>query len=650
MPRSATTNKKRQQPKGFSSGIALVMTVIFLTIMMILVTYIYSRTNSNVETTSKRINDQAAVEIGEAGIERSVWCLNNPSNTSDCPNNPNYTGETNVSFGGGTFTSTVSGSGNSRTIDVVATKTGSGGTTSKHLQVTLTTTTANVAFQYGMQTGVGGLTMKNNNKITGNVYSNGSVTGTKSLITGDVVLAVSAPAIDQQSDPSVNPLNYSSIGKTATTLWLAQSFVPSINEKVYAVDLKVAKAGTPPAATMYIYSDNGGKPGTSLYSQALSGPTDASGWENGWTQQLFSTSSSPQLSVSTTYWIVLKVNSTGNATNYWKVVRDTVDTGYTSGSTSTSTDGSTWTGAGYDSAFRIYLGGIPTTLSVNCNGSLCSDGNGIGGNAFAGTISDTNIKQHACYSSLSGTVQAGNGGSTCSGASTGAVPCDATNTIAGTGPYCHPNNPDQSPAEFPLSTAQISQMEAQATAGGTLTGNQTLTDNQTIGPKKIIGDLTITAGSGTPAKLTGTVWVSGNIYLNGTLKLDSNYGTNSGTLIADDPTDLVNSGRIIVGSAGSLLGNSNSNTYIMGLSMSTSLDETAAAIDVSNNLTAGVVYAANGAVNIQNSADIKEVTAQKIIMQNNTTITYQTGLASVVFTSGPGASWIYQAGSYQIIN
>lgn len=63
------------------------------------------------------------------------------------------------------------------------------------------------------------------------------------------------------------------------------------------------------------------------------------------------------------------------------------------------------------------------------------------------------------------------------------------------------------------------------------------------------------------------------------------------------------------------------------------------AIDIKNNLTAGVAYAPNGSVDISNNASLKEVTGQKIKLQNNATITYESGLGSVIFSGGPGGAW-----------
>ncbi|MBI3572664.1 MAG: hypothetical protein HY092_00495 [Candidatus Kerfeldbacteria bacterium] len=638
-----------QKPRHVLTGFALIMAVIFVSVITILVAVTLTRTTQRITTTSLRVNEPEATRIAESGIEKAVWCLNNPSNHTDCPGS-SFSGETNVQLGNGNYTTTVSGDNNSKTIVSTAVVQGSGGQSSRTLQVKLYTTRINPAFRYGLQSGVGGLVMKNNNKITGNVFSTGSVTGSKSLITGDVVLAKGQPTADSVSNPSVSPLNITVLGQTSTTLYLAQSFIPTVTDKIYSVDLKAAKAGTPPSATLAVYSDNNNKPGSSLYSQALSGPSDAAGWENGWTNQLFNQSTTPILSLSTKYWLVIKVSSAGSSANYWKVVRDTTDTSYTNGTSKTSSNGTVWNPAGYDSAFRVYLGGISSTLQVDCTGSLCADNNAIDGNAYAETIANnTNIAQHACYLTVSGTVKAGNGTATCANVSNGPVPCDGTNTVYNTGPYCHYGNPVVNPSPFPLSSAQIAQIESVAVNGGILNGNQTLANGQSFGPKKIIGDLTITASASTPAILTGVLWVQGNIYINGSLKLSNTYSGDSGIIVADNPSDMANSGRIVSNTSGDLLSNSNASTYIMALSTNTSISDSLPAVDIANNLTASVIYAANGEVNLQNGLNIKEITAQRMVMQNNSDITYDSGLANVIFSSGPGASWVYQKGTYQVI-
>jgi len=46
---------------------------------------------------------------------------------------------------------------------------------------------------------------------------------------------------------------------------------------------------------------------------------------------------------------------------------------------------------------------------------------------------------------------------------------------------------------------------------------------------------------------------------------------------------------------------------------------------------------------------MKEVSADKITLDNNASVTYEQGLADVNFSSGPGGSWTYQRGTYKIL-
>lgn len=648
MPFSVTTPKRQ--------GIVLVMTLLFLTAIAAASAIVFQRTDGLTRSSSRRVNDQEAIRVAEAGIEKAVWCLNNPSNTTDCIGNPNFSGETDVSFGRGSYTVAITGSGNTRIIDATGTVAGSGGASTKHLQVRLTMTTTNVAFSYGLQAGVGGLEMKNNNKIHGNVFSSGPVIGTKSAITGDVVLTKGSPVLDVASEPSISPLTTLNFGSSnASNTWLAQSFVPSVTDKIFKLDLKIAEVNDPTSTLqVYIYSDVAGNPGADLTSGGVtisSGPdAAAAGWENGWTTKVFTPTVNPVLSAGQTYWLVIKTSG-ANATKYWQTVRDTNNNTYATGQAKLDGDSTSMpnacAGSGCDIAFRTYMGGVSGTLAVECTGVLCVDAQyAIGGNAYAENISGTEIKQHVCYQNISGTVRGGQGTETCTAASTAPVPCDNANTTYGTGPYCHAGNGTLNPVDFPISSAQIAQMETQAATGGTTNCPAGCTiSSGSIGPRKYVGDVTIDG----PVTLTGTVWVDGNLYLNQTVTLSDGYGSQSGTIIADNADDPVNSGRIIVGNGGNAIGNNQPSTYIMLLSMSQMLSDDNGAIDVSNNLTAGVVFSARGSVVLKNSADLKEVTGQRIVLQNGSEVTYETGLASTVFSGGPGGSWIYERGTYQVI-
>ena len=62
----------------------------------------------------------------------------------------------------------------------------------REIQAEMTITVSDISFYYGVQVGEGGLTMANPSTISGNLYSNGTVTGqnnSSSLIDGDVSVA-----------------------------------------------------------------------------------------------------------------------------------------------------------------------------------------------------------------------------------------------------------------------------------------------------------------------------------------------------------------------------------------------------------------------------------------------------------------------------
>ncbi|MBI2985079.1 MAG: hypothetical protein HYY50_05670 [Candidatus Kerfeldbacteria bacterium] len=639
MARSATTPKRPLLRRSS----ALALSVVLLSVIAILVLTIFSRTDGHVRTVSRRVNDQEAIRLAEAGVEKAVWCLNNPSNTTDCPGNPSYTGETNVALGRGHFTTTVSGSGRSRAIDAYGTVSGALTTTTKHVQVRLATTAASESFQYGVQTGTGGVTMENNAFVDGNLYSAGSVIGANgSHIDGDAVLTPSDPTQDAVSDPSVSPLQTLTVGSNnSSNDWLAQSFVPSVTDKIYSLYLKIAKHNAPTSnITLMIYSNNGDNPDSDLSDggQALtvSVPNDSpSGWEDGWTTQTFNPPTNPVLAAGQKYWLVIKASST-NSTKYWVVVRSPNDNSYAEGTAKLDGDTSTMFSAcagGCDIAFQVNMGGVPPTLKVP----------NVEGNGYARTIDSTTLGGKAYYQNLAGTVKAAGGSDTCSEGESG--------------PNCFDDSDDQPTADFPISSAEIAQMETPAVGGGTTACSPscTITDGTTIGPRKYDGNVTI---DGT-VTLAGTIWVKGNLTFNegAVIKLADAYGGDSGVVIIDNPDDAA-SGKLIASNDSCLVRNSTSDTYVMAIATSQSLDVNDPAANINNNFckadlhpnAAAVIYVPNGLAKLSNNTALKEITAESLYLLQNVGIAYETGLASIVFSSGPGGSWVYRRGSYQVVD
>lgn len=617
-------NKRR---KGNSLVLVLVFTGAILVIVLAI--FRYTQTNSTVST--KRVNDQNVTRIADAGIEKAAWCLNHPTvTTSECDMNnyANQNGNASGTLGNGSYTISVSGNGSSRIVQVAGTQIGSGGTSSKTVQATLLRNGSAANFNYGMQVGTGGIVMNNSSKIIGNVFANGSVTGNNSAtITGDVVLAVGDATTNVSVDPAPN--GTTSFGQTSpNTKYVVQSFVPTVTDKLYEIDLKVARTSLLPAnINLKLYSDNAvdNRPLNQIATTTVGAsifPVNVAGWDGAWTEVSFPPTS---LTSGTKYWIVLEVNSTDNSKIY-TVLNATSDVyaGNTAKIGSNLTSGLAQLGSiGTDIAFQVKMGGTFPTLSMS---------GGIGGSVKSHTINGTTVGGDAYYQALVGTVKANGGSETCS-----MVP----------GTRCHPVTTEETPAAFPLTSAQINGFELDA-ADGTPIGATTWSNGtHNLGPAVVNGDLELTNDA--QIILTGAVWVKGNISIENTSKiiLSDSYGTDSGVIIAHDPDNPTIKGKIEIENSAAITGNSNPDTYILTIAMSNDLS--GSAINLANSQTGTIFYAPNGNVTLNNTAGLQELVAKKITMNNTATITYSDGLADEFFTSGPGGSWTYQKGTYQIL-
>lgn len=183
-------------------------------------------------------------------------------------------------------------------------------------------------------------------------------------------------------------------------------------------------------------------------------------------------------------------------------------------------------------------------------------------------------------------------------------------------------------SEFPISQSQIDEWKSDAEAGGTLEG-YTLgnLDSDSLGPVKINGDMII--GNSSVLTLTGTVWITGTLGLgNGvTIRLDPDvYGDLGGVLIFDSQIAIKNN---VV-----LEGTGKSGSYLLVLdTFSSAIDP---AIDVNNNVGAAILYANNGIIEIKNNLELLEATARGLRVDNNVSITYESGLEETLFNSGAG--------------
>lgn len=460
---------------------------------------------------------------------------------------------------------------------------------------------AGVSFSYGLQVGNGGYTMSGGAGINGNVYSNGDIVGSGGpYITGTAIVAnVSSPTADQSNTGSTTPLYSMLIGDTSATQDFTQAFTVSTTSPVTEVSLYIKKNGSPSNATVQIMTNNSGQPSTTvLTSIALSASSVTTSY--GWIRVAFATN--PSLVVGTTYWLVVN-GSNGTANNYQIAATDAT---YGVGNALRGTIGGTWSAPAptstLDAYFNLYLGGDTGSISGVTIGS------GGVGNAQAHTVTGSTVA--------------------------GTIYCQVG---SGNNKACDTSQADPSPTSFPVSDANIAQWESDATDGGTRTGNWTIGGSTATssGPMKIVGDLTVNAGG--TLTVTGTLYITGNLSVSGGGKivLNSSYGGGSGVIVVD--------GQISLTGGGQVQGSGTTGSYVLLLTNSSC--PSGSGCGSSNAIEAGggtgsvVLNAQNGTINFSGGTAAKAAVAKRMIMGGGTTITYDSGLASMSFTSGPSGAW-----------
>ncbi len=254
------------------------------------------------------------------------------------------------------------------------------------------------------------------------------------------------------------------------------------------------------------------------------------------------------------------------------------------------------------------------------------------GSVYANTINNINAGGNAYYN-----VQVGT---------------NAQNPVGGSR-YTPVTN--QATTSFPISTTTIQEWKDAIINHGTVisasdplcsTGTYTLDVTKTIGYLKVECNLDIKkTGTSVIITLTGPIWVTGNLsFTQGPIiKVSPSLGRMSVQMIADNPSDRLNSSKIEIKSSTSFVGSGDSRSYIMLMSQneSASVGGTVKAIDVTQSASGAVlIYAGLGLVQIGNNIDLREVTAYQINIDNGSSVTYESGLASLLFTSGPGGAYV----------
>ncbi len=186
-----------------------------------------------------------------------------------------------------------------------------------------------------------------------------------------------------------------------------------------------------------------------------------------------------------------------------------------------------------------------------------------------------------------------------------------------------------------------------AEAGGVIYGDYAPANGSTLGPIKITGNLTLSQNVSVTVK--GGVWVMGNIQTqnNSALTLDPSFGPYGTVILADDPDDHVNHGKITIVNNTSISGSGNAKSYILLASTNNSTDDAAPAVSVANNASGVIFYALSGVLRLQNLAGAKALASDRLFLDQNAAVTYAQSNFAGAFANSPGGAWRIQADSWR---
>ena len=563
----------------------LVSIVFFLFISLAVISGLVLSPLREFKNANLNLNSKKSYALAESGIEDAYYRLVN--------NLPIGDEETITLDSNSVTTSITSSSGGKEILSL-------GDVTNSERRVALSLETGiGVSFNYGVQTGYGGLVLSNNAGVNGNIYANGNITGSNgSYITGSAYAANSGSLVVDQSNltptPPPNSINFRN---ASTSQDLGQKFQISAAEPVNKVQFYIKKTGSPGNATVKVVNDNGDKPGTTVYA---SGTLISSQVTTSYSLVDAVLTTNPVLNVGTNYWVVID-NSSTSSTNYYTVGANTA---YALGYAKVGQQGGTWNNTSppqLDAYFAIFVGGLNATISG------VTVGTGSTGDAWAHIVNNSTVL--------------------------GSLYCQ---TGSGNNKPCDTSQPDPSPQPMPISDGNIAQWKEEAEEGTIFNGNKTITSTfESLGPIKIAGDLTVSNNA--TITINGTVWVTGNVSIsnNVIVNLPPAYGSGSAAIVTD--------GRVSISNNVTFNGSGTPGSYIMLLTTSNCPSDSSCggspAINVGNNAGTVILVAQVGTIQFSNNAGAKEAVAHTLSLSNNAVITYETGLADINFTSGPSGGW-----------
>ncbi len=324
------------------------------------------------------------------------------------------------------------------------------------------------------------------------------------------------------------------------------------------------------------------------------------------------------------------ITSTGDISSHQRKVNVTLSLG---------------TGASFNYGVQVGQGGFvlensaTVTGNIYSSGSVTGSGNTVSGDVVSSGASGLVNNIRSTGSMYAHTIQNSNVGGN-------AYYVTKTNTTVSGSSY--PNSVDQPSIPMPISDTEITDLENDALSGGTISSPCTYIINSTVtlGPTKINCNLEISGSA--IVTLAGNVWVAGNVVIKNSaiVKISTSLGSQSVAIIADNPSNRTTSSSIDLANTSQFQGSGSAGSFVFLISMNNSAENGGGedAISMDNSSSGSVIlYAPHGLISINNSANLKEVTGYKIKAKNSANITYESGLANTLFTSGPG-------GGYEIID
>lgn len=576
-------------PRSTKGAALLIVVLFFVIISGTLLIGVVNPVANQIRNTTDFLKSKQSYAVADAQAENSLYRLN--SGRVDAP--------TPLSILGASATASLSDIGDIKEISID----GVFGEFQRFVK-TQFQQDAGVAFNYGLQAGVGGIEMEGSSYIVGNVYSNGSIVGNggpgwyTTYVTGGVTIA-------NISDPTAHIENTTSAGDDSLPFGIAnanqdiaESFVYSTSTPITEIELYVKKLNnSTPNANVKIVNNSSGAPGSTVLA---SGALNASLVTTQFSYVPIAINTTTALVSGTTYWVV--VDNSSNSANYYTV--GTNDSVY-GGATKMGRLGTSWTNwatTTADMKFRIYVGGNVGSV----------DGMGIGtsgtGDLWANTVKDTTV--------------------------TGSLYCQSG---TGNNKVCNTSRADAPPTNMPISQGNIDAWKDEAVAGGATSSIKI--DGvkvKTMGPIKINGNLEV-EGSGR-LNITGPIHVTGFIKVQGDGKIyvASSMGTASGVLVAD--------GTVALEGSGGIYGSGTAGSYVVVVTTSTcpwapNCSGGSTALKISGAAGSVVLSAPDGMVELEGSVGIKALAAKKLKMSGTSHIIYESGLASMDFSSGPSGAW-----------